>query len=140
MQFNFIQGWAIHRIKWDVWLSSFVVRSFVRSYVRSFVRSFVCSFIISFIYSYFCPLCIHLFIAKNILSVLRYIWRLHNNRCMFINRNFFIADINECASNPCKNGGQCIDGINRYLCNCTSKWNGTLCSTTSKTIVLHSIS
>jgi len=29
-------------------------------------------------------------------------------------------NIDECASNPCLNGGECIDFIGGYLCNCTS--------------------
>jgi len=28
------------------------------------------------------------------------------------------TDINDCASNPCKNGGDCRDGVNSYFCNC----------------------
>ncbi|KAF6722152.1 Cubilin [Oryzias melastigma] len=36
---------------------------------------------------------------------------------------------NECSSNPCQNGGTCIDGINAFTCNCTSQWTGPLCQT-----------
>ncbi|XP_064410135.1 cubilin [Latimeria chalumnae] len=38
-------------------------------------------------------------------------------------------NINECASNPCQNGGTCTDGINGYSCNCTSAWTGPQCQT-----------
>ncbi|XP_043916230.1 cubilin-like [Protopterus annectens] len=38
-------------------------------------------------------------------------------------------NINECASNPCQNGGTCIDGINGYTCTCTSTWTGPQCQT-----------
>ena len=27
-------------------------------------------------------------------------------------------NIDDCASGPCRNNGQCIDGINNYTCNC----------------------
>ena len=30
-----------------------------------------------------------------------------------------LADIDECASNPCHNCGMCTDLINGYTCNCT---------------------
>ena len=40
---------------------------------------------------------------------------------------FEIIDINECASNPCKNGGTCYDGINSYTCTCRSGWEGQNC-------------
>ncbi len=36
-----------------------------------------------------------------------------------------------CDSQPCRNGGECIDyvqdGVQKYLCNCTQFWNGTQC-------------
>ncbi|KAL3856930.1 hypothetical protein ACJMK2_011636 [Sinanodonta woodiana] len=36
-------------------------------------------------------------------------------------------DIPECASNPCQNGGACIEMINRYDCNCTRRYTGPNC-------------
>ena len=27
-------------------------------------------------------------------------------------------ETNECAEEPCGNGGQCTDGVNQYTCNC----------------------
>lgn len=39
-----------------------------------------------------------------------------------------IADINECASQPCKNNGTCIDLINEYKCYCTNGYIGTNCT------------
>lgn len=37
-------------------------------------------------------------------------------------------NIDECASGPCRNGGQCIDDVNAFLCNCTaSGYMGTTC-------------
>ena len=38
-----------------------------------------------------------------------------------------MADIDECASDPCENGGTCIDGINGYTCNCPPGYTGTHC-------------
>ena len=38
------------------------------------------------------------------------------------------AEINECGSGPCDNGGTCTDGINRYVCDCTNTgYEGTNC-------------
>ncbi|XP_078620646.1 uncharacterized protein LOC144887349 isoform X2 [Branchiostoma floridae x Branchiostoma japonicum] len=33
----------------------------------------------------------------------------------------------ECASSPCKNGGTCRDGQNRYTCDCQPGWEGVNC-------------
>lgn len=32
-----------------------------------------------------------------------------------------------CLSNPCQNGGTCIDGLERYDCNCPQGWDGINC-------------
>ena len=36
-------------------------------------------------------------------------------------------EINECDPDPCKNGGQCEDGIAKYTCHCTKDFVGTNC-------------
>lgn len=48
---------------------------------------------------------------------------------MYINISpcLVLADINDCASSPCKNGGTCIDGINSFQCFCPDGWEGSLC-------------
>ncbi|XP_033114775.1 protein jagged-1-like [Anneissia japonica] len=33
----------------------------------------------------------------------------------------------ECSSNPCFNGGVCVNGINQYTCNCPSNYQGVNC-------------
>ncbi|XP_078701057.1 uncharacterized protein LOC144927503 isoform X2 [Branchiostoma floridae x Branchiostoma belcheri] len=33
----------------------------------------------------------------------------------------------ECASNPCQNGGTCRDGLDRYTCDCQPGWEGMDC-------------
>uniref|UniRef100_A0A3Q1IYA9 Uncharacterized protein n=1 Tax=Anabas testudineus TaxID=64144 RepID=A0A3Q1IYA9_ANATE len=38
-------------------------------------------------------------------------------------------NINECASNPCQNGGTCHDAINGFTCTCTAQWTGPICQT-----------
>ena len=37
-------------------------------------------------------------------------------------------NINDCVSNPCLNGGECIDGINGYTCKCTPEFMGPNCN------------
>ncbi|XP_022330019.2 CUB and sushi domain-containing protein 3-like [Crassostrea virginica] len=37
------------------------------------------------------------------------------------------AFVNSCASNPCLNGGTCVNGLDRYDCVCTSSYNGVHC-------------
>ncbi|XP_048371182.1 fibulin-7-like [Sphaerodactylus townsendi] len=39
----------------------------------------------------------------------------------------FCKSINYCASNPCANGGTCVDGTHRYSCLCPSGWSGATC-------------
>ena len=44
--------------------------------------------------------------------------------------NFFayVTDINECNSNPCRNGARCIDGIYGFTCGpCPERFTGPLC-------------
>ena len=43
----------------------------------------------------------------------------------------FNEDINECASNPCKNGGKCKDGVNKYTCTCAAGFTGNTCQTSN---------
>ena len=40
-----------------------------------------------------------------------------------------ILDVDECKSNPCLHGGQCVDGINGYTCNCKDGYLGLRCET-----------
>uniref|UniRef100_A0A3Q2P5H2 Sushi, nidogen and EGF like domains 1 n=1 Tax=Fundulus heteroclitus TaxID=8078 RepID=A0A3Q2P5H2_FUNHE len=38
-------------------------------------------------------------------------------------------NVNECASNPCQNGGSCKDQINGFICECPAGYTGTHCQT-----------
>ena len=40
-----------------------------------------------------------------------------------------VADVNECSSNPCKNGASCHNNQNSYSCTCAAGWTGTTCTT-----------
>ena len=45
-----------------------------------------------------------------------------------IERTIFDSlDINDCDPNPCQNGGECIDEVNDYTCECTPDWTGEDC-------------
>jgi hypothetical protein len=43
------------------------------------------------------------------------------------NADFFFQETDECASNPCKNKGKCVDGINTYWCACKEGYTGQRC-------------
>ena len=38
-------------------------------------------------------------------------------------------DIGECLSDPCQNGGTCIDEINAFTCVCINGYTGYVCET-----------
>ena len=40
---------------------------------------------------------------------------------------FYFEDINECESDPCQNGAECLDEWNRYTCICTPGFTGYNC-------------
>lgn len=44
-----------------------------------------------------------------------------------INRLTNLLNQNECSSNPCQNGGSCIDTYNGYLCRCLPTYEGPNC-------------
>ena len=39
-----------------------------------------------------------------------------------------VADIDECASDPCMNNGTCEDLVNSFSCNCMENYNGFMCN------------
>ena len=41
---------------------------------------------------------------------------------------YLSSDIEECASNPCSNGGSCTDGVNDYTCACVDGFEGKSCN------------
>ena len=43
--------------------------------------------------------------------------------------DFCLGNINECASNPCQNGGMCMDGVGGYTCLCSCGFTGDECQT-----------
>ena len=38
-----------------------------------------------------------------------------------------VSDPDDCKTNPCMNGGTCIDGFNRYTCKCVPGYTGRNC-------------
>ena len=39
-----------------------------------------------------------------------------------------LSDIDDCAVQPCQNGGNCTDAVNNYTCNCVAGYSGKNCS------------
>ena len=55
---------------------------------------------------------------------------LRHEHCLFpsnLTLSLLPTDIDECSSNPCRNGGLCIDLINSYQCVCQPGYNGINC-------------
>ena len=49
-----------------------------------------------------------------------------------LKHSFLFIDKNECASNPCKNGGTCTDGVNKFSCQCAPGYKGYECEIGTK--------
>ena len=47
------------------------------------------------------------------------------------------ADVDECQSSPCLNGGTCTDLISGYSCSCTDSYTGTNCTRRTYTFCHH---
>lgn len=48
--------------------------------------------------------------------------------CVIIQKYLYCyVDIDECASNPCQNGGTCNDAVNSYTCLCVPGYTGSNC-------------
>ena len=43
-------------------------------------------------------------------------------------KNDRFSEINECKSNPCRNGGTCTDLVDGYSCSCPPGWIGQQCT------------
>ena len=54
---------------------------------------------------------------------------MNKHKTIFTIIHVFHTDIDECASNPCQNGGTCADDVNRYDCTCEAGYTGTYCET-----------
>lgn len=40
---------------------------------------------------------------------------------------FLLTDVDDCQSEPCENGGTCIDKIDSFLCLCLPSYGGDTC-------------
>ena len=58
-------------------------------------------------------------------------WELY----FFVHSHDFHVDIKECSSNPCLNGGTCVDQVNGYLCNCQDGYQGVRCQTSKYSVI-----
>ena len=58
----------------------------------------------------------------------------------FDNIVFVLIDIDECATDPCQNGGTCIGLVNDYTCNCVTGYEGKDCQTSTYHIFSNPIS
>lgn len=61
----------------------------------------------------------------------RNVFRVENYESLFSITDVIITSVcdvvNDCESNPCKNGGTCVDGLNVYYCKCVLGFTGKNC-------------
>ena len=48
-----------------------------------------------------------------------------------------LADVDECASNPCWNNGTCKDGIDKFDCECVDDYEGDVCEKSEYLVLLN---
>ena len=48
---------------------------------------------------------------------------------------WLFSEIDECASNPCRNGGVCLNQVDFYLCACVAGWTGTNCEISKQLLI-----
>ena len=53
---------------------------------------------------------------------------LPSSTMVFFYPSLIIADIDDCADQPCQNGATCIDAVNDYTCNCVDGYTGKNCN------------
>ena len=42
---------------------------------------------------------------------------------------YLVSDIDYCSNVTCKNGGSCVDGLDKYTCSCSAGFSGDYCET-----------
>ena len=53
----------------------------------------------------------------------------HSKESRFLTlRASLLSDIDDCADQPCQNGGNCTDAVNDYSCNCAAGYSGKNCT------------
>lgn len=50
------------------------------------------------------------------------------SKCLLYYVTAFVVDVDDCANNPCQNGGSCADLVNGYTCNCVTGYDGVNCA------------
>ena len=62
--------------------------------------------------------------------------QIHNIAKAMIGFYTFSVNIDECASQPCQNGGTCVDDVNSFTCECSDENSGPHCESKQRIYIL----
>lgn len=75
--------------------------------------------------------CISFTLRHDLITLTRCFLQIDSHSTSFVFLSTLV-DVDECASQPCQNGGTCEDQINSFFCHCPPGYTGIQCETGTK--------
>lgn len=89
------------------------------------------------LWCFFCSLLCNMYMDRTITLNSQYSIFLSLSLLTSLHISLYFVDIRPCSSQPCLNGGTCVEGTNQYKCNCPPEWRGTNCQSKTPTGIEH---